>query len=155
MSAYIYKLTSPKKFTWMRVQKDKDTTSIHKVYHMKFWYKPYEGMEEDKKIQKKLSKEEAQTKKLFEGVDVEYAITTYEGGISKPFTHGDFFGCWQVVAWKKVKRIYEGDIINYPAGTNRILFNDESLSNVWHKAVMADKEDIYDHLTSPGIEVLV
>ena len=154
MSAYIYKLISPKKFTWMRVQKDKDTTSIRKVYHMKFWYKPYEDMEEDKKLQKKLSKEEAQTKKLFEGVDVEYAITTYEGGISKPFTHGEFFGCWQVVAWKKVKRIHEGDIINYPAGTNRILFNDESLSNVWCKAVLADKEDIYDHLTSPGIEVL-
>ena len=121
---------------------------------MKFWYKPYEGMEEDKKIQKKLSREEAQTKKHFEGMDVEYAITTYEGGISKPFTHGDFFGCWQVVAWKKVKRIYEGDIINYPAGTNRILFNDESLSNVWCKAVLADKEDIYDHLTSPGMKVL-
>ena len=154
MSAYIYKLTSPKKFTWMRVQKDKDTTAIHKVYHMKFWYKPYEDMEEDKRIQKKLSREEAQTKKHFEGMDVEYAITTYKGGISKPFTHGDFFGCWQVVAWKKVKRIYEGDIINYPAGTNRILFNDESLSNVWCKAVLADKEDIYDHLTSPGIEVL-
>ena len=154
MSAYIYKLISPKKFTWMRVQKDKDTTSIRKVYHMKFWYKPYEDMEEDKKLQKKLSKEEAQTKKLFEGVDVEYAITTYEGGISKPFTHGEFFGCWQVVAWKKVKRIHEGDIINYPAGTNRILFNDESFSNVWCKAVLADKEDIYDHLTSPGIEVL-
>ena len=154
MSAYIYKLISPKKFTWMRVQKDKDTTSIHKVYHMKFWYKPYEDMEEDKKLQKKLSKQEAQTKKLFEGVDVEYAITTYEGGISKPFTHGEFFGCWQVVAWKKVKRIHEGDIINYPAGTNRILFNDESFSNVWCKAVLADKEDIYDHLTSPGIEVL-
>lgn len=136
------------------MQKDKDTTSIHKVYHMKFWYKPYEGMEEDKKLQKKLSKQEAQTKKLFEGVDVEYAITTYEGGISKPFTHGEFFGCWQVVAWKKVKRIYEGDIINYPAGTNRILFNDESLSNVWCKAVLADKEDIYDHLTSPGVAVL-
>ena len=138
----------------MRVQKDKDTTSIHKVYHMKFWYKPYEGMEEDKKIQKKLSREEAQTKKRFEGMDVEYAITTYEGGISKPFTHGDFFGCWQVVAWKKVKRIYEGDIINYPAGTNRILFNDESLSNVWCKAVLASKEDIYDQLTSPGNKVL-
>ena len=139
----------------MRVQKDKDTTSICKVYHMKFWYKPYADMEEDAKLQKKLSREEAQTKKLFEGVNVEYAITTYEGGISKPFTHGDFFGCWQVVAWKMIKRIHEGDIINYPAGTNRILFNDESLSNVWCKAVLADKEDIYDHLTSPGMKVLV
>jgi len=58
------------------------------------------------------------------------------------------------VAWKKLKNI-EGEIINYPANTNRILFNDESFSNVWHKAVLADKEDIYDHLTSPGMEVLV
>ena len=154
MSAYIYKLIKPSKSVWMKIQVDKDTTIVRNVYHMKFWYKPYENMEEDKKLQKKLSKEEAQTKKLFKGVDVEYAITTYEGGISKPFTHGEFFGCWQVVAWKKVKRIHEGDIINYPAGTNRILFNDESLSNVWCKAVLADKEDIYDHLTSPGMKVL-
>ena len=154
MSAYIYKLIKPSKSVWMKIQVDKDTSIVRNVYHMKFWYKPYEDMEEDKKLQKKLSREEAKTKKLFEGVDVEYAITTYEGDISKPFTHGDFFGCWQVVAWKKVKRIHEGDIINYPAGTNRILFNDESLSNVWHKAVLADKEDIYDHLTSPGMKVL-
>ena len=154
MSAYIYKLIKPSKSVWMKIQVDKNTTIVRNVYHMKFWYKPYAGMEEDIKLQKKLSREEAKTKELFKDVDVEYAITTYEGDISKPFTNGDFFGCWQVVAWKKVKRIYEGDIINYPAGTNRILFNDESLSNVWCKAVLADKEDIYDHLTSPGIEVL-
>jgi len=154
MSAYIYKLVSPKKFTWMRVQVDKDTTSIKRVYHMKFWYKPYAGMEDDKKLQKKLSREEVKTKKLFEGVDVEYAITTYEGGISKPFTHGDFFGCWQIVNWRTLKNI-EGEIANYPAGNNRILFNDESFSNIWHKAVLADKEDIYDHLTSPGVQALV
>jgi hypothetical protein len=153
MSAYIYKLISPRKFTWMKVQVDSNTTAIHKVYHMQFWYKPYADMEDDKKLQKKLSREEAKTKELFEGVDVEYAITTYEGSISKPFTHGDFFGCWQVVAWKKLKNI-EGEIASYPASTNRILFNDESFSNVWHKAVLADKEDIYDHLTSPGIKVL-
>ena len=153
MSAYIYKLTNPRKFSWMRVQADNDTTSIRKVYHMQFWYKPYAGMEDDKKLQNKLSREEAKTKELFKDVDVEYAITTYEGDISKPFIHGDFFGCWQVVAWKKLKNI-EGDITNYPAGTNRILFNDERFSNVWCKAVLADKEDIYDHLTSPGMKVL-
>jgi hypothetical protein len=137
----------------MKVQVDHDATAIHKVYHMQFWYKPYAGMEDDKKLQKKLSREEARTKKLFEDVDVEYAITTYEGSISKPFSHGDFFGCWQVVAWKKLKNI-EGEIISYPANTNRILFNDESFSNVWHKAVLADKEDIYDYATSPGVKVL-
>jgi hypothetical protein len=153
MSAYIYKLKNPRKFSWMRVQVDNDTTSIRKVYHMQFWYKPYAGMEDDKKLQNKLSREEAKTKELFKDVDVEYAITTYEGDISKPFSHGDFFGCWQVVAWKKLKNI-EGDIAGYPAGTNRILFNDESFSNVWHKAVLADKEDIYDQLTSPGTMVL-
>jgi len=137
----------------MKIQVDKDTTIVRNVYHMKFWYKPYAGMEEDVKLQKKLSREEAKTKKLFEGVDVEYAITTYEGDISKPFTHGDFFGCWQVVAWKKIKRI-DGDIVEHSPGTNRILFNDESFSNVWCKAVLASKEDIYDQLTSPGNEVL-
>jgi hypothetical protein len=154
MSAYIYKLIKPSKSVWMKIQVDSDTTIVRNVYHMKFWYKPYADMEEDEKLQKKLSREEAKTKELFKDVDVEYAITTYEGDISKPFIHGDFFGCWQVVAWKKLKNI-EGEITDYPAGTNRILFNDESFSNVWHKAVLADKEDIYDHLTSPGMEVLV
>jgi len=154
MSAYIYKLIKPSKSVWMKIQVDNDTTIVRNVYHMKFWYKPYSGMEEDIKLQKKLSKEEAKTKKLFEGVDVEYAITTYEGDISKPFIHGDFFGCWQVVAWKKIKRI-DGEIVEHSPSTNRILFNDESFSNVWHKAVLADKEDIYDHLTSPGMKVLV
>jgi len=149
MSAYIYKLVNPKKFTWMRVQVDNDTTAIHKVYHMQFWYKPYADMEDDKKLQKKLSREEAKTKDLFKDVDVEYAITTYEGSISKPFSHGDFFGCWQVVSWKRLKRIAgDSDIISYPAGTNRILFNDESFSNVWHKAVLATKEDVVEEVTS-------
>ena len=137
----------------MKVQTNNYTTAIHKVYHIKFWYKPCSCMEDDKRYQNKLSREEMKTKKLFEGVDVEYAITTYEGDISKPFSHGDYFGCWQVVAWKKLKNI-EGEIACYPAGTNRILFNDESYSNVWHKALLADKEDIYDHLTSPGAKVL-
>jgi hypothetical protein len=154
MSAYIYKLIKPTKSVWMKIQVDSDTTIVRNVYHMKFWYKPYAGMEEDKKLQKKLSREEAKTKELFKDVDVEYAITTYEGDISKPFIHGDFFGCWQVVAWKKIKRI-DGDVVELPYGTNRILFNDESFSNVWCKAVLADKEDIYDHLTSPGMRVLV
>jgi len=152
MSAYIYKLVSPKKFTWMRVQVDNDTTAIHKVYHMQFWYKPYAGMEEDKKLQKKLSREEKKTKELFKDVDVEYAITTYEGNISKPFTHGDFFGCWQVVNWKKAK--VENNRVIEVTPYNRVLFNDESFNNVWHKAVLANKEDIYDHLTSPGMKVL-
>jgi len=153
MSAYIYKLINPRKFSWMNIQVDTDITSTCKVYHMEFWYKPYAGMEDDKKLQKKLSREEAKTKELFKDIDVEYAITTYEGNISKPFTHGDFFGCWQVVAWKKLKNI-EGEIAGYPAGTNRILFNDESFSNVWHKAILASKEDIYDCLTSPGVTAL-
>jgi len=149
MSAYIYKLVNPKKFTWMRVQVDNDTTAIHKVYHMQFWYKPYADMEDDKKLQKKLSREETKTKDLFKDVNVEYAITTYEGSISKPFSHGDFFGCWQVVSWKRLKRIAgDNDIISYPAGTNRVLFNDESFSNVWHKAVLATKQDIVEELTS-------
>jgi hypothetical protein len=119
---------------------------------MQFWYKPYAGMEEDKKLQKKLSREEKKTKELFKDVDVEYAITTYEGNISKPFTHGDFFGCWQVVNWKKAK--VENNRVIEVTPYNRVLFNDESFNNVWHKAVLANKEDIYDHLTSPGMKVL-
>ena len=153
MSAYIYKLQSPTRFSWMNVQVDSDITVTVKVYHMKFWYKPYAGMEEDTKLQKKLSREEKKTKKLFENTDVRYAITTYDGDISKPFVHGDFFGCWQVVDWKRLNKI-EGEIVEYPSGTNRILFNDESFSNVWCKAVLASKEDIYDQLTSPGNKVL-
>jgi hypothetical protein len=154
MSAYIYKLRSPTRFSWMNVQIDPDITVTVKVYHMKFWYKPYAGMEEDNKLQKKLSREEKKTKKLFEDTDVRYAIISYEGhDISKPFVHGDFFGCWQVVDWKRLKKI-EGEIIDYPLNTNRILFNDESFSNIWCKAILASKEDIYDQLTSPGNKVL-
>jgi hypothetical protein len=146
MSAYIYKLISPKKFTWMRVQADKDTTSIRKVYHMEFWYKPFSGMEEDKKLQKQLNREDKKTKALFEGIDVEYAITTYEGNISKPFAHGDYFGCWQVVNWKKCK-FQDGRIEEYTL-PGRIVFNDESGMNIWHKAVLASKEDVVEELTS-------
>jgi len=145
MSAYIYKLVSPKKFTWMRVQVDKDTTSIRKVYHMQFWYKPYMVMENDKKFQKQLSREEAKTKKQFEGVDVEYAITAYEGKISKPFAHGDYFGCWQVVNWKRYRR---DDRIIEIGDYNRICFNDEDFGNIWHKAVLATKEDVVEEVTS-------
>ena len=106
MSAYIYKLRSPTRFSWMNVQIDPNITVTVKVYHMKFWYKPYAGMEEDNKLQKKLSREEKKTKKLFEDTDVRYAIISYEGhDISKPFVHGDFFGCWQVVDWKRLKKI--------------------------------------------------
>ena len=153
MSAYIYKLQSPTRFSWMNVQVNPDITVTVKVYHMKFWYKPYAGMEEDNKLQKKLSREEKKTKKLFEDTDVRYAIITYDGDISKPFVHGDFFGCWQVVDWKRLKKI-EGEIVDYPLNTNRILFNDESFSNIWCKAILASKEDIYDQLTCPGNKVL-
>jgi hypothetical protein len=137
----------------MNVQVNPDITVTVKVYHMKFWYKPYAGMEEDNKLQKKLSREEKKTKKLFEDTDVRYAIITYDGDISKPFVHGDFFGCWQVVDWKRLKKI-EGEIVDYPLNTNRILFNDESFSNIWCKAILASKEDIYDQLTCPGNKVL-
>jgi len=153
MSAYIYKLQGPTRFSWMNVQVDSDITVTVKVYHMKFWYKPCSCMEDDKKYQNKLSREESKTKQLFKDTDVRYAITTYDGDISKPFIHGDYFGCWQVVDWKRLKKI-EGEIVEYPSGTNRILFNDESFSNVWCKAVLASKEDIYDQLTSPGNKVL-
>jgi len=150
MSAYIYKLTSPKKFTWMRVQVDEGTTSIRKVYHMEFWYKPYSGMEEDKKFQKKLMREEKKTKEQFKNIVVEYAIITYEGKISKPFAHGDYFGCWQVVNWNKLKR--DNRIIDldeaWLGNCNRICFNDESFDNIYHKAVLATKEDKVEELTS-------
>ena len=147
MSAYIYKLTGPKKFTWMRVQVDKDTTSIRKVYHMQFWYKPYSGMESDKKLQKQLSREEKKTKELFKDIDVEYAITTYEGRISKPFAHGDYFGCWQVVDWKRYRHVRDDRIIEF-GDYNRICFNDEDFGNIWHKAVLATKEDVVEEVTS-------
>jgi hypothetical protein len=113
---------------------------------MEFWYKPFSGMEGEKKIQKKLSKEEAKTKEQFKDVEVEYAITTYEGSISKPFTHGDYFGCWQVVNWKKVN--VENNRVIEVTPYNRVLFNDETFNNVWHKAVLASKEDKVEELTS-------
>ena len=78
MSAYIYKLIHPKKFTWMNVQFETNGLAETKpVYHLKFWYKPYNGMEDDKKLQKQLSKEEKKTKELFKNIRVDYAILTF------------------------------------------------------------------------------
>jgi len=156
MSAYIYKLIHPKKFTWMNVQFETNGLAETKpVYHLKFWYKPYSGMEDDKKLQKQLSREEKKTKELFKNIKVEYAILTFgwdqgKGGISKPFNHGEYFGCWQVVNWNKLRR--NGEIIDlddaWLGNCNRVCFNDEAFDNVFHKAFLASKEDIVDEVTS-------
>jgi hypothetical protein len=146
MSAYIYKLTGPKKFTWMNVQEDAvaDTSVTCKVYHMKFWYKPYASMEDDDKLQRKLMAQEDKTKEQFKDINVRYAIMTYDGRIAAPFNHGEFFGCNQVVAWKLHKN-HEGKII-HPGVRNRVLFNDESIYNVWCKAVVSSKADVAHHV---------
>ena len=146
MSAYIYKLTHPKKFTWMTVQEDAvvDTSVTCKVYHMKFWYKPHAGMETDGKLQRKLTAQEDKTKEQFKDTNVRYAIMTYDGRIAAPFNHGEFFGCHQVVAWKLHKN-HEGKII-HPGVRNRVLFNDESIYNVWCKAVVSSKADVAHHV---------
>ena len=145
MSAYIYKLSGPKKFTWMTVQEDAvaDTSVICKVYHMKFWYKPCSCMGDDSKYQNKLSAQEDKTKQQFKDINVRYAIMTYEGRIAAPFNHGEYFGCHQVVAWK-LHKDHDGKII-HPGVRNRVLFNDESHYNVWCKATLASKADILDH----------
>ena len=146
MSAYIYKLTHPNNFTWMNVQEDAvtDTSIICKVYHMKFWYKPSLSMEHDDKLQRKLMAQEDKTKEQFKDINVRYAIMTYEGRIAAPFNHGEFFGCHQVVAWKLHKN-HEGKII-HPGVRNRVLFNDESIYNVWCKAVVSSKADVAHHV---------
>ena len=146
MSAYIYKLSGPKKFTWMNVQEDAvtDTSVTCKVYHMKFWYKPHAEMHADDKLQRKLSAQEDKTKCQFKDINVRYAIMTYDGRIAAPFNHGEFFGCHQVVAWKLHKN-HEGKII-HPGVRNRVLFNDESIYNVWCKAVVSSKADVAHHV---------
>jgi len=156
MSAYIYKLVHPKKFTWMNVQFDPETEAhTKKVYHLKFWYKPYSGMEDDKKFQRQLLREEKKTKELFKNVRVDYAILTFgwsksKKGICKPFVHGEYFGCYQVVNWNKIRR--NNEIIDldeaWLGNCNRICFNDEAFDNIYHKAVLASKEDIVDEVTS-------
>ena len=144
MSAYIYKLTHPNKFTWMNVQEDAvaDTSIICKVYHMKFWYKPSLSMEHDDKLQRKLMAQEDKTKEQFKDINVRYAIMTYEGRIAAPFNHGEYFGCHQVVAWK-LHKDHDGRIM-HPGVRNRVLFNDESHYNVWCKAIVASKMDVKD-----------
>ena len=126
----------------MNVQEDAvaDTSVTCKVYHMKFWYKPHADMHADDKLQRKLTAQEDKTKMQFKDANVRYAIMTYEGRIAKPFNHGEFFGCHQVVAWKLHKDA-EGKIMN-PGVRNRVLFNDESYYNVWCKAVVASKQDV-------------
>ena len=152
MSAYIYKLIHPKKYTWMNVQFEANgLAETRKVYHMEFWYKPYSGMEDDKKYQKQLIREEKKTKELFKNTIVEYAIiTTCKGRLDKPFNHGEYFGCWQVVNWNKLKR--DNKIIDldeaWLGNCNRICFNDESFDNIYHKAALATKEDIVEEVTS-------
>ena len=144
MSAYIYKLTHPKKFTWMTIQEDAvaDTHITCKVYHMKFWYKPHAGMEDDGRLQRKLMAQEDKTKEQFEDMNVRYAIMTYEGRIAEPFNHGEYFGCHQVVSWK-LHKDHDGRIM-HPGVRNRVLFNDESHYNVWCKAIVASKQDVQD-----------
>ena len=144
MSAYIYKLTHPNKFTWMNVQEDAvtDTSIICKVYHMKFWYKPSLSMEHDDKLQRKLMAQEDKTKEQFKDINVRYAIMTYEGRIAAPFNHGEYFGCHQVVSWK-LHKDHDGRIM-HPGVRNRVLFNDESHYNVWCKAIVASKMDVKD-----------
>ena len=144
MSAYIYKLTHPNKFTWMNVQEDAvaDTSIICKVYHMKFWYKPSLSMEHDDKLQRKLMAQEDKTKEQFKDINVRYAIMTYVGRIAAPFNHGEYFGCHQVVSWK-LHKDHDGRIM-HPGVRNRVLFNDESHYNVWCKAIVASKMDVKD-----------
>jgi hypothetical protein len=91
-----------------------------------------------------LMAQEDKTKEQFKDINVRYAIMTYDGRIAAPFNHGEFFGCNQVVAWKLHKN-HEGKII-HPGVRNRVLFNDESIYNVWCKAVVSSKADVAHHV---------
>lgn len=157
MSAYIYKLISPKNYTWMNVQFESNgLAETKKVYHLKFWYKPYSGMEDDKKLQNKLMREEKKTKELFKDTPVKYAILTFgwskgkEGSISKPFNHGEYFGCYQVINWNKLIR--NGEVVDLDdvmlGNCHRICFNDEDFDNIYHKAYLASKEEIVDEVVT-------
>jgi len=141
MSAYIYKLAGPNKFTWMDIQVDPTKAICSKVYHLKFWYKPaalpdYFDTVYYRKQCDALTKQELKTRNDFKGVEVNYGIivSSKDKGIGSPHAFpGEYFGVYQVIDMKSNRHAMLDNIIS---------INDEDTNLIYHKAFPLNKEQI-------------
>lgn len=141
MSAYIYKLVSPKKFAWMDIQITPTQSICSKVYFLKFWYKPaalpdYSDIKNYRKVCDGLTRQELKTRNDFKGVEVNYGIFIYgeDKGIGSPIAlPGEYFGVYQVIDMKSDRNA----ILD-----NTISINDENNNLKYYKAFPLNKDQI-------------
>jgi len=141
MSAYIYKLASPKKFTWMDIQVAPGKAISSKVYHLKFWYKPaalpdYADTRNYRKVCDALTRQELKTRNEFKGVEVNYGIIVSgkDRGIGSPHAFpGEYFGVYQVIDMKSDR---------HATLDNTISINDENNNLKYYKAFPLNKNQI-------------
>lgn len=142
MSAYIYKVVSPKKFAWMDIQVTPNKSVCSKVFYLKFWYKPAALPSYSTKQYRaecdRLTREELKTKRAFKGIEINYGIivSSKDKGIGNPHAlPGEYFGVYQVIDMKSHQlETYSFD--------NVISINDESSYLKYHKAFPLNKEQI-------------
>jgi len=142
MSAYIYKVVSPNKFTWMDIQVTPTKSVCAKVFHLKFWYKPAAMPEWNTRYYRKvcdaLTRQEFKTKAAFKGIDINYGIivSSRDRGIGTPHAlPGEYFGVYQVIDMKSHQlETYSFD--------NVISINDESSYLKYYKAFPLSKAQI-------------
>ena len=134
MSAYIYKVVSPKKFAWMDIQITPTQSICSKVFHLKYWYKPRALPDYDSKEYRKvcdaLTKQELKTRNDFKGIKVNYGIivSDRDRGIGTPNAlPGEYFGVYQVVDMKSER-------LSINSLENIISINDENFNLKYHKA---------------------
>ena len=144
MSAYIYKVVSPKKFAWMDIQITPTQSICSKVFYLKFWYKPaalpssYEDVKRYRKICDALTKQELKTRNAFKGFEVNYGIivSDRDKGIGTPHAlPGEYFGVYQVVDMKSER-------LSINSLENIISINDENFNLKYHKAFLLSNSQI-------------
>lgn len=140
MSAYIYKLAGPNKFTWMDIQVAPAKAISSKVYHLKFWYKPAAlpvyGTSHYRRVCDAFTKQELKTRNDFKGIEVNYGIIVSgrDRGIGTPHAFpGEYFGVYQVIDMKSNKHAMLDNIIS---------INDEDSNLIYHKAFPLNKDQI-------------
>ena len=141
MSAYIYKLVSPKKFNWMDIQITPTQSICSKVFHLKYWYKPaalpdYSDIKNYRKVCDKFTRQELKTRNDFKGIEVNYGIFVYskDRGIGSPIAlPGEYFGVYQVIDMKSNRHAMLNNIIS---------INDEDMNLKYYKAFPLNKDQI-------------
>jgi len=142
MSAYIYKVVSPKKFAWMDIQITPTQSICSKVFHLKFWYKhrvlPDYDSKEYRKVCDALTRQELKTRNDFKGIDINYGIIVSDRDKDIGTPHalpGEYFGVYQVIDMKS-HRVETNSLDNV------ISINDECHYLKYHKAFPLSKAQI-------------